>query len=88
MKKLAKKVLFLLECNHNRENWSCGLEDKETCEVITAIAQHSEFSEIIDIEDTEGWLIDIFKELNFRDKNTFELDDGLTVLELLKKFRN
>lgn len=85
MKKLAKKVLFLLEYNHNRESWSCGLEDKETWKVITAIAQHSEFSEIIDIEDTEGWLIDIFKMLNFRDKNTFELDDGLTVLELLKK---
>lgn len=54
MKKLAKKVLFLLEYNHNRESWSCGLEDKETWKVITAIAQHSEFSEIIDIEIRKG----------------------------------
>lgn len=85
MEKLAKKILFLLSYNNNRENWSCGLEDKETWKVITAIAQHNEFSEIIDIEDTEGWLIDIFKWLNFKDKNMFELDDALTVLELLKK---
>lgn len=85
MEKLAKKVLFLLRYNHTRENWNCGLEDKETWKVVTAIAQHNEFSEIIDIEDTEGWLVDIFKWLNFKDKYMFELDDALTVLELLKK---
>lgn len=85
MEKLAKRVLFLLRYNHDRKNWSCGLEDKETWKVITTIAQHKEFSEIIDIEDTEGWLIDIFNWLNFKDKNMFELNDALSVLELLKK---
>lgn len=85
MEKLARKLLYLLKYNYNRGNWNCGLEDKETWKAIAAIAQHNGFSEIIDIEDTAGWLIDIFKWLNFQDKNIFELDDAFTVLDLLKR---
>lgn len=85
MEKLAKKVLYLIRYNQNRGKRNCGLEDKETWKVITAIDQHNEFTEIIDIEDTEGWLIDIFKWLNFKDKVILNLDDALDVLDLLKK---
>lgn len=48
MEKLARDLLYLVRYNHDRGNWKCGLEDKETWKVIAAIAQHNEFSEIID----------------------------------------
>ncbi|WP_090851295.1 HEPN domain-containing protein [Paraliobacillus sp. PM-2] len=84
MEKLYKTVLYLLKCNYERGNWSSGLEDKETNKVITSIAKHPEFSEIINIEDAEEWLVQIFSWLEFHKKEDFSIDDSKQVLDLLK----
>ncbi|GGM28184.1 hypothetical protein GCM10011351_12610 [Paraliobacillus quinghaiensis] len=84
MKKLAKKVLYLLRFNQDRNQWNCGLEDKETWRIITAIADHNDFSEIIDIEDAEDWILNIFNWLDLHNKEELQLSDAYEVLRLLK----